>query len=204
MGKSLGNVIDLTLRRGARASGRSSCATTCAAPHYRSRIDYSEEALREAAVAYRRIEGFVQRAAERSAPGRPGRRCRPGSSRRWTTTSTPPRRSPSCTTLVREGNTALAEGDDRGGPRRPSPPSGRCWTSSGLDPLAPQWAGGGRADDLRGWSTRWSRSRWSSAPRPAAARTGPPPTRCATSSSRPASSVEDTPAGPRWTLESSD
>ncbi|MEO3797041.1 cysteine--tRNA ligase [Nonomuraea sp. B10E15] len=35
-----------------------------AAPHYRSSIDYSEEALQEAAAAYQRIEGFVTRAAE--------------------------------------------------------------------------------------------------------------------------------------------
>jgi cysteinyl-tRNA synthetase len=35
-----------------------------AAPHYRSPIDYSEEALQEAATAYQRIEGFVTRAAE--------------------------------------------------------------------------------------------------------------------------------------------
>jgi cysteinyl-tRNA synthetase len=33
-------------------------------PHYRSAIEYSEEALAEAAVAYRRIEGFLTRAAE--------------------------------------------------------------------------------------------------------------------------------------------
>ena len=32
--------------------------------HYRSPIEYSEEALQEAATAYRRIEGFVTRAAE--------------------------------------------------------------------------------------------------------------------------------------------
>lgn len=35
-----------------------------AAPHYRSAIEYSEEALFEAASAYQRIEGFVTRAAE--------------------------------------------------------------------------------------------------------------------------------------------
>lgn len=35
-----------------------------AAPHYRSAIEYSEEALLEAASAYQRIEGFVTRAAE--------------------------------------------------------------------------------------------------------------------------------------------
>jgi len=36
-----------------------------AAAHYRSTIEYSRESLAEAAVAYRRIEGFVERAAER-------------------------------------------------------------------------------------------------------------------------------------------
>jgi cysteinyl-tRNA synthetase len=35
------------------------------AAHYRSHIEFSEEALHEAAAAYRRIEGFLQRAAER-------------------------------------------------------------------------------------------------------------------------------------------
>ncbi|MBO3747271.1 cysteine--tRNA ligase [Streptosporangiaceae bacterium NEAU-GS5] len=34
------------------------------AAHYRSPIDYSEEALQEAAAGYRRLEGFVARAAE--------------------------------------------------------------------------------------------------------------------------------------------
>jgi cysteinyl-tRNA synthetase len=34
------------------------------AAHYRSELDYSEEALKEAAAAFRRIEGFVNRAAE--------------------------------------------------------------------------------------------------------------------------------------------
>ncbi|MGI8532547.1 MAG: cysteine--tRNA ligase [Geodermatophilaceae bacterium] len=36
-----------------------------AAPHYRSTIEYSPESLAEAGVAYRRIEGFLTRAAER-------------------------------------------------------------------------------------------------------------------------------------------
>ena len=36
-----------------------------AAPHYRSTIEYTPESLAEAAVAFRRIEGFVTRAAER-------------------------------------------------------------------------------------------------------------------------------------------
>lgn len=39
------------------------------APHYRSVIEYSEEALTEAATAFARIEGFVRRAAEMVGSG---------------------------------------------------------------------------------------------------------------------------------------
>ncbi|MGH3546304.1 MAG: DALR domain-containing protein, partial [Mycobacteriales bacterium] len=37
-----------------------------AGPHYRSPIDYTPEALSEAATAFRRLENFVQRASERA------------------------------------------------------------------------------------------------------------------------------------------
>ncbi len=42
------------------------------AAHYRSVMEYSPEALDEAAVAYRRIEGFVHRATELLGPTPPG------------------------------------------------------------------------------------------------------------------------------------
>ncbi|HZB49780.1 MAG TPA: cysteine--tRNA ligase [Mycobacteriales bacterium] len=42
------------------------------APHYRSTVDYSEEALAEAAAAYRRLEGFLTRAAELTGETPPG------------------------------------------------------------------------------------------------------------------------------------
>ncbi len=38
------------------------------APHYRSVMEYSAEALAEAAAAYRRVEGFVQRASDLVGP----------------------------------------------------------------------------------------------------------------------------------------
>src|SRR5262245_27031222 len=64
MSKSLGNVIDLDqiLSLGVRLV---ELRYYLASPHYRSRIDYSEASLREAAVAYQRIEGFALRAAEK-------------------------------------------------------------------------------------------------------------------------------------------
>ena len=64
MGKSTGNVIDLdhVIALGVRPV---EFRYYLAAPHYRSIIDFSEEALMEAAVGYQRIEGFVTRAVER-------------------------------------------------------------------------------------------------------------------------------------------
>jgi cysteinyl-tRNA synthetase len=63
MSKSTGNVIDLPA---IEASGIRPVELRyyLSGPHYRSVIDYSEESVREAAAAYRRIEGFVERAAE--------------------------------------------------------------------------------------------------------------------------------------------
>ena len=68
--------------------------------HYRSLLEYSEEALEEAAAAYQRIERFVVRASEAlmgatDDDGRRGCRCR--SARPWTRTSPSPPRWPRCT-----------------------------------------------------------------------------------------------------------
>src|SRR3954447_26491821 len=71
MSKSLGNVIDVeaVVAMGIRPIELRYYLGT---PHYRSQIDYSDESRREAAVAYRRIEGFAQRAAETVGAGEPG------------------------------------------------------------------------------------------------------------------------------------
>jgi len=63
MAKSLGNVLSVpaALTRVRAVELR----YYLAAPHYRSTIDFSEESLQEAALAYRRVEGFIQRASER-------------------------------------------------------------------------------------------------------------------------------------------
>ncbi len=104
--------------------------------HYRSPIDYSPEALAEAATAYRRIEGFVTRAAEllageRSRAGRRRRRhCRPRSARRWTTTWACRRRSRSCTTASGTGTRPCPPAMPPA-PRSGWPRSGPCWRCSG-------------------------------------------------------------------------
>jgi cysteinyl-tRNA synthetase len=66
MGKSLGNSLLLSevLRKARPVELRYYLGQA----HYRSMIEFSDEALAEAAAAYRRIEGFVTRAAELVGP----------------------------------------------------------------------------------------------------------------------------------------
>jgi cysteinyl-tRNA synthetase len=86
-----------------------------AAPHYRSSVDFTAASLEEAAVAYRRIEGFVTRALELVGAGIP---------QSLTLASFPPAfveamnddiGVPSALAVlhntVREGNASLADGD---------------------------------------------------------------------------------------------
>lgn len=158
-------------------------------PHYRSMIEYSEEALREAESAFARIEGFVQRVVEKAgASSSPLPRSRPPSPRRWTTTWACRRRSPSCTR--RSGRaTARWPPTTRKPPWHASPRSGPCSASSGSTRstrTGPARATGARICTA---SSTPSYASCSSSARPrAAARTGPPPTRSATSSTSRGSS----------------
>jgi cysteinyl-tRNA synthetase len=69
MSKSLGNslLVDVMVTRVRPVELRYYLGQA----HYRSPLEYSEEALAEAAAAYRRIEGFVTRAAELTGPAAP-------------------------------------------------------------------------------------------------------------------------------------
>ncbi|GAA3283955.1 MULTISPECIES: cysteine--tRNA ligase [Dactylosporangium] len=71
MSKSLGNVVSLEALEdlGVRPV---EVRYYLLAPHYRSVIDYTPEALAESAVAYRRLENFVLRAAEQFGEGEVG------------------------------------------------------------------------------------------------------------------------------------
>ncbi|MGZ4547173.1 MAG: cysteine--tRNA ligase, partial [Blastococcus sp.] len=112
------------------------------APHYRSTIEFTDDALAEAGVAYRRLESFVRRAAERvgADAGKPVL-CADFTNALDDDLGTPAAIA-AVHDMVREGNTALAEGDDRaiagvlGSVRA-------MLGVLGLDPLDPRWAGGG-------------------------------------------------------------
>ncbi len=137
--------------------------------------------------------GFVERAVERvgavdDARGPRRRRCRRTSSPRWTTTSTCPPRSPSCTSGCAPGNSALAAGRPGRGALRRSSSCGRCSDVLGLDPAGAQWSRRRARRPVRGGARRARRATGSRPARRRAPRaTSPPPTRSGTASRPPAS-----------------
>jgi cysteinyl-tRNA synthetase len=117
------------------------------APHYRSTIEFTDAALEEAATAYRRIESFVRRAAERvgAQVGSPVV-CAEFNAAMDDDLGTPAAIA-AIHDAVREGNTALADGDDAS--IAGSLGSVRTMLGVlGLDPLDPQWATGGSDQQL--------------------------------------------------------
>jgi cysteinyl-tRNA synthetase len=111
--------------------------------HYRSGIEYSAEALAEAAAAYRRIEGFVTRAA--GPPPVDGNAGSPASSLPAAFVAAldddlaVPQALAVIHETVTEGNTALAAGDLAGAAKQAE--SVRAMLAVlGIDPFAAPWA----------------------------------------------------------------
>jgi cysteinyl-tRNA synthetase len=150
MSKSVGNVLDLdaVAAMGIRPE---ELRYYLVAPHYRSQIDYSDGALREAAVAYRRLEGFVQRATERVGRAAPGLLCAEFTAAMDDDLNTPQALA-SVHEVLHAGNSAYAESDDPA--LRGALASLRAMLEVlGLDPLDPArpgTTGDGSADQLRG------------------------------------------------------
>jgi len=171
-----------------------------AAPHYRSIIDFSEESLQEAALAYRRIEGFIQRATERvgAADVAAASLCAEFVAAMDEDLSTP-KALAAVHDVVREGNQALADGNDTA--VRGALGSVRAMLGVlGLDPLDPTWAGtGGGAglhevvDSLVAVALEQRQA--------ARVRKDYPASDAIRDQLKQAGIlVEDTPHGPRWTL----
>jgi cysteinyl-tRNA synthetase len=122
--------------------------------HYRSEIDYSPDALAEAVAAYRRIEGFVTRAAEAGPPAAAG----PVTPSTGTLPASfaaaldddlgVPQALAVVHEAVTEGNSALAAGDVAGAAKQAAAVRGMM-SVLGLDPLDAQWAGTGAGEALR-------------------------------------------------------
>jgi cysteinyl-tRNA synthetase len=155
MSKSLGNslVVSEVLRRVRPPELRYYLGQA----HYRSMIEFSGEALAEAAVAYRRIEGFAVRAAELAAAGGDGAPQPPPSvpaefAAALNDDLGVPQALAVVHEAVRDGNNALAAGDTD----RTASKLGEVRAMLGilgLDPLADPWVAapaGGSPGDLRG------------------------------------------------------
>jgi cysteinyl-tRNA synthetase len=145
MSKSLGNtaLVDEVVQRVRPVELR----YYLVAPHYRSTIEFTDAALAEAGAAYRRIESFVKRAAERvgADAGSPVL-CADFTSALDDDLGTPAAVAAVHET-VRQGNTALAEGDEKAVAGALG--SVRAMLGVlGLDPLDPHWAPAGGDDGL--------------------------------------------------------
>ncbi|MFD6098011.1 cysteine--tRNA ligase [Nocardiopsis flavescens] len=109
--------------------------------HYRSTIDYSDEALQEAAVAYQRIEGFLTRAVEVLGDIVPAGRVPAGFASALDDDLGVSQALAVVHGHVREGNTALAAGDKE----KAAELAGELRSMLdvlGLDPLGGQWSSG--------------------------------------------------------------
>jgi cysteinyl-tRNA synthetase len=171
-------------------------------------VEFSFEALEEAAAGFRRIEGFVRRAAEVLGEAAPGDAAAAGGMmcaefvEAMDDDLGVPAALAALQGVLREGNKLLADG--------PSDELGGSWLSVramldvlGLDPFSPTWtarAGAGPTSDLHGVvdalvqvalqerAEARARKDWAAADR----------VRDALTSAGVV--VEDTPSGPRWTL----
>jgi cysteinyl-tRNA synthetase len=203
MSKSIGNVITLgsLVEAGIRPV---ELRYYLSAPHYRSTIDYSDDALREAATAYGRIENFVLRAAERlgaDAPV-PATTVLPAFAEAMDDDLNTSRAFAIIHDLVREGNASLAASDLDATAAALAAVRGML-DVLGLDPSSPQWTGEPTGDLTNALDALVSLALDQ---RQAARERGDYATADAvrTRLRQAGVMIEDTPSGPRWTVERPD
>lgn len=116
------------------------------AAHYRSVIEYSEESLQEAALSYRRVEGFVQRATERVGRTEAGQLPAAFVEAMDDDINTPKALAELHDT-VRAGNQAIADSDDA--VTSTALASTRAMLGVlGVDPFDPHWSAAEKSHEL--------------------------------------------------------
>ncbi len=200
MSKSIGNVvylrtlIDLGLRP-------VEIRYYLALPHYRSLIEYSEPAIREAAAAYQRIENFVQRANERVGQVTPTE-LPPEFVAAMNDDLNTPKAIAVVHDVVRDGNAALADGDDTSVREALAKVRGML-DLLGLDPLQAPWVSdtrGSREKELRAVVERLVTSTLEQREQARARRDYATADALRDQLKQAGILVEDSPRGPRWTL----
>jgi cysteinyl-tRNA synthetase len=170
-----------------------------AGAHYRSAMEFSDEALADAAAGYRRLEGFVQRAVERLGPIHRGVWCADFAEAMDDDLGVPAALA-AIHEVAREGNRAMDAGDD--GAVRGAASSVRAMLEIlGVDPMDPQWAQGGGSDRAHAALDTLVTGLLADRQDARAARDF---TRADTIRDELKAAgilIEDTPAGPRWSLE---
>ena len=170
------------------------------AAHYRSHVEFSFEALDEAAAAFRRIEGYVVRATELLDETSPaaGHLCADFAAAMDSDLSVPAALA-ALQDVIREGNKLVAEG--------PSAALGGNLASVrsmldvlGLDPLADVWRSARPVSDLRGVVDDLVGIALTERAAARERKDYPAADRIRDSLASSGVAVEDTPAGPRWTL----
>ncbi len=201
MSKSEGNVLDLP---SLLASFRPiEIRYYLATPHYRSTVEFSHALLTDAAAAYRRIEGFVQRAAERfGAEATTGGTLCAEFAEAMDDDLNTAKAVAAIHEVVREGNTALA-GDHDAAARGAAASVRAMLGILGLDPATAEAASGAAAQSaelrtavdvlvrvvLEQRDAARARKDWATADalRDQLKQSGV--------------QIEDTPHGPRWSLD---
>ena len=142
MSKSLGNVLSVPniLERVRPVELRYYLGSA----HYRSMLEYSPEALQEAAAGYRRIEAFVRRVAEVAEV--PVGTWTDGFAAAMNDDMGVPAALAEIHGQVRAGNTALSGGDTAAAVAAASTVRAMAGVL-GVDPLDAQWVAGSRGDD---------------------------------------------------------
>jgi cysteinyl-tRNA synthetase len=167
--------------------------------HYRSAMDYSEEAVTEAASAYRRMEGFLTRAAELTGEG-PAGAVPAAFGAAMDDDLAVPQALAVVYGAVREGNAALAAGDKAAVAEKYGEVRAMLGVL-GLDPLAAPWRDERRVD-LSPVVDALVRVALEQRQEARARKDYPAADAIRDRLSAAGIAVEDTPAGPRWTLES--
>jgi cysteinyl-tRNA synthetase len=170
-----------------------------AAAHYRSSIEFSDEALADAAAGYRRLEGFVQRAVERVGEGADAPLPEAFVAAMDDDLGVPAALAVLHET-VSEGNRMLAAGATDGlaellGSVR------RMLGVIGVDPLDPLWAAGGASDAARRALDVLVGGRLAARQAARAERDFATADAVRDELKAAGITIEDTPSGPRWALE---
>jgi len=197
MSKSLGNLLLVTevVKRVRPVELR----YFLAAPHYRSNVEFSEESLAESAAAYRRIEGFTHRGVELVGDVEAGE-VPPAFAAAMDDDLGVPQGLAVVHQTVRDGNNALAAGDKEAVATALAEVRAMLGVL-GLDPLDPRWAAGRDDSGLRKVIDRLVAVALEQRAAARARRDYSAADSIRTQLREAGILIEDTPSGPRWTLE---